>query len=57
MLRATKICPVHKTSLTGGPIQFLCDQGPHTVHAADIPHEFPYDHLALRHFDQEDLAA
>jgi hypothetical protein len=34
-------CPIHQTSLTGGPIQYQCwDDGGHTVRAADISHEF-----------------
>jgi hypothetical protein len=33
-------CPTHKTPLDGGPIQFWCNTGGHSVRAADIDHEY-----------------
>lgn len=32
-------CPIHGCRIYGGPIQYWCGQGDHTVHAADINHE------------------
>lgn len=32
-------CPTHGGPIFGGPIQFWCELGAHTVHAADINHE------------------
>jgi hypothetical protein len=37
----TAICPIHRTPLSGGPIQYDCrSEGGHTVRAADLDHEF-----------------
>jgi hypothetical protein len=32
-------CPTHGGRIYGGPIQYWCDTGDHTVHAADINRE------------------
>lgn len=46
-----KLCPEHKIEMIGGPTQFYCEIGRHTVHAADVPHECVTAHLVKVEFD------